>query len=335
MKKSFLFAVPALVCVAGAFVVPGETVAFHVAPKTKLSKTFSSSMKLESKHISVDVDGEDQSDAVTGMHVTTEDTSEIEIVDDYASVEGGRPTKFTREFTKLGGKNSQAVTFPGADAADEEPAETNERKSALEGKHVLFTWAEDDSEYTRAWGGEDKGDAELFEHARADMDCLALLPTKTVADGDAWDVDAKLMNTILAPGGDLKLRSGDADEGVGELDFERALEENLTGKVRATFKGVRDEGGVRVAVIEFTADLEAKGELDADGDQQSVTSQLKLTGTLLWNQKAGHFHTLKLEGALAALYTSKATVDGDDGAAHVETTIAFEGEIAIEASAKE
>lgn len=335
MKKALTLLVPLVVFVAGAFVLPGETVTFHVAPKTKLAKTFASSMKLESKHISIEVDGEDQSDQVAGMHVATEDTAEIEIVDDYASVADGRPTKFTRQFAKLAGESRQTITFPGAEAGDAAPTETNARKSALEGKHVRFTWDEDDSEYTRAWGGEDTGDEALYEHARGDMDCLVLLPAKAVADGDTWEVEAKLMNSILAPGGDLELRTGDEDDADGELDFERALEENLTGKVRATFKGVRDEGGVRVAVIEFQADLEAHGELDADGDKQSVTSQMKIEGTLLWNLKAGHFHALELRGSLAAVYASHATVDGDDGEALVETTIAFEGEIALTARTNE
>lgn len=336
MKKLVTLLVPVLVLVAGAFVLPGETISFHVAPQAKLTKSFTTQMKLASKRIAIEVDGEDQTDELSGMRLSTEDTAEIEVVDEYASVADGRPTKFTRRYEKLAGKNSQSLTFQAGDEeADDAEDESSERTSGLEGKHVLFTWDADESEYTRAWGGDDEGDDELYEHASGDMDCLALLPSKAVAEGDAWDVDAQTMNSILAPGGDLKLRAEGADDEDEELEFERALEENLTGKVRATFKGVREEGGVRVAIITFTADLEAKADLDADGDEQAVVTTMKLEGELTWDLKAGHFHALKLGGALGAVYTSKAVVDGDDGEAHVDTTIEFEGELTLTASAHE
>lgn len=336
MKKLVTLLVPALVLVAGAFVLPGETISFHVAPKTKLTKSYKTETKLASKHIAIEIDGEDQSDQFGGMSIVTVDTSEIEVVDEYASVAEGRPTKFTRHYEKLGGKNTQSVTFEAGEGDDEDADdESSESTSALEGKHVLFTWDADESEYTRAWGGDDKGDDELYEHARGDMDCLVLLPAKSVAEGDAWDVEAQVMNSILAPGGDLRLRADGADEEDEELDFERALEENLTGKVRATFKGVREEGGVRVGIIAFTADLESKAELDADGDEQAVVTTMKLEGELTWDLKAGHFHALQLSGTLAAVYTSKAAVDGDDGETHVDTKIEFEGELTLTASARE
>ena len=72
---------------------------FAVEEKSSLSKTFDTHMKLESKEIKLFVEGRDEPIHPPGdIHVSVEDTTRIEVTDEYLERAKGRPAKLRRTF---------------------------------------------------------------------------------------------------------------------------------------------------------------------------------------------------------------------------------------------
>src|SRR5262249_29772967 len=137
--------------------------------------------------------------------ITIEDEQHVVVTDHYVSLSGGRPTKLERSFDELSGKSRSKFEFEGMGGEEGGPEEdANDESSSLQGKSVTFAWDKDAEKYDLAFA-EGKGDEDLLKDLEEDMDLRGILPTKSVSQGDSWDLDAKLFQHVLSPGGDLKI----------------------------------------------------------------------------------------------------------------------------------
>ncbi|MFN0009621.1 MAG: hypothetical protein ACKVXR_17130 [Planctomycetota bacterium] len=327
MKRPNHVSVPvlALAALTAAFVAPADSLTFHVEAKSKLTKTFETRIKLASESMSITVDGNDMHGGVEVPKIEITDNETIQVTDEYLSVEDGRPTKLVRDFVDLAGDSLETSVMP-EDSGMEDREEKGEKESPLEGKTVVFTW-EDDG-YKAAWADEEKGgDDELLEKLEGDMDLLGFLPSKGVAKGDTWDLEAKAFNGVSSPGGRLHLRTPKRDEADENLSIQEELEKNIGGEGKATYKGTRDVDGVEVGVIEITAELESHGTVEADGRENSIEYAVTYTGEMLWNVKAGRLHSLELQGEVKFSMDTKSSIEFGEESHELRQKVEFAGTI--------
>jgi hypothetical protein len=296
MQRQRLLLVPVLssVVLAAMVALPADTLAFHVAAKAKLTKTFETKLSIESREISMTIDGENPHGGIATPTIAVEDEEKFVFVDEHVAVEDGRTTKLRRHFDALEGKVERKVSPPGGGESKEQ---TEEKESPLDGKDVVFTWKDD--AYEAAWPEGEKGDDALLEGLVGDADLAGFLPEKAVSDGDTWKLEPKLFNRVTSPGGDLRLHAKRPDGSKQESDpLRKVLEEKLDGSAKATYRGTREVGGIKVSVVEIEAKLEAKGSTDVDGDDTVIEYGIEYSGELLWDAQAGHLHSMKLTGKL-------------------------------------
>jgi len=101
---------------------------------------------------------------------------------------------------------------------------------------------------------------------------------------------------------------GYQEEGAEEEDesgdaLSEGLRDNRKGEIKATYKGVREEGGVKVGVIAFEGKLSTSFEVenDEEGGASSKTSNEQtdeLEGEILWNLEGGYFHALSCDSKI-------------------------------------
>jgi len=323
--RSRHFVVPALLSIAvlTASVAPADSLTFHVEPKSKLTKTFENTVKLASESMSITVDGQDAHGGVDSPKIEISDHEKIVVTDEYASVADGRATKLVRKFDDLAGESTETTAMPeGSGMEDREEKST--KTSPLEGKTVVFTWKDD--AYKAAWAEDEKGDDDLLEKLEGDMDLLDFLPAKEVSDGDTWDLEAKVFNKISSPGGKLQLRDQEKDEGEEMTKIQEQIEENIEGEGKATYRGTRDVDGAKVGVIEIAAELQSHGSFEADGRENGVEYKITYTGQLLWDLKAGHLHSLELEGTVGFVMDMKSSMDFNGESHELNQRVEFAGE---------
>jgi hypothetical protein len=310
---------------------------FAVEEKSSLSKSFENHLKLESKDIKIFVEGHDEPIRPPGdIHVSIEDTTRIEVTDEYLEMSKGRPAKLRRTFDKLQEKEVQtARSENNGNEDDQEGEHEKKQESALEGKTVLFTWNDDTSAFVASFP-KDGGDPGLLEDLTEDMDFRSVLPKGKVADGESWDVDAKAFDAVLDPGGDLKLedKEKDADEDSDQR-VGKEIRKHLTGKAHATWKGVREEDGKKLGAIAVSADLSSEGDADSKSDVPGKTHfklEIELEGELLWDLAAGHFHSFQATGKVRLDTISTAKVEIGERTAEMRQELGLEGEGTFKAS---
>ena len=317
-----------------SFVLPGERIRFGVKEKATLSKSFEDKATFHSTSISVKIDGNDVGDGMEGVKLNFEETSRVEVKDEYLALKDGLPKKLKRSFEKLGGKSSQHVELPAGAEHDGPADESKDRSSELEGKTVVFS-LDDDGAYKAAFD-DGKGDAKLLEKLKEDMDLRGLLPDAAVENDKSWDSDVKAFHSVLStPGGDLKLKTEGDKEDNTELDA--ALEENVKGKAKGTYKGTRDVDGHKCAVIALTAELKTEGARDAaeEGAQDGkLTLKIEYTveGELLWDTEAGHFRSLTLTSKIALTMKNSLSMEHAGDKHEFERVTEFEGESEFKAA---
>jgi hypothetical protein len=315
-----------------SFVLPGDRVRFAVKESTKLAKVFEEKSLLHSTSISASFDGDEQE--AEGVKLTLEDSSRVEVTDEYGVLKEGKPARLTRTYDKLGGKSLQKVELPEGMGGGESPDTEKERSSELEGKTVVFKLSEDGEEYKAAFADE-KGDAELLEGLEEDMDLRGFLPAGEVAEDKSWEIEAKVFNAVLGtPGGDLKIKAAD-DKDDDEIDEQ--IRNNLKGKAKGTYKGQRDVDGHKCAVIALEAELETQAKDDKSGAGENeglneIELEFAVEGELLWDVEAGHFRKCALTTRIKMAW--KQTMSGSDGGEKHELvqSFVFEGESEFSAS---
>jgi hypothetical protein len=321
--RSLSVSAPLLVVLTGAFVVPIDSLGFHVEAKSKLTKTFETKVQIASQSMSITVDGNDALGGADGPKIEITDNEKIVVTDEYVSAADGRATKLVRHFDDLGGDGVQTVSMPeGSGLEDKE--EKVDKESPLAGKTVVFTWKDD--AYAAEWAADDKGDDDLLEKLEADMDLAGLLPAKSVSDGDTWELAPKLFNKITSPGGRLQLRDKN-EKPDEEMPIQEEIEKNIDGEGKATYKGTREVDGVKVGVIAITAELTSSGTAEVKEREMRIEYQVSYTGEALWDLKGGHLHSLELQGKLEMSMDTKSSTEFDGKSHELHERVEFAGGI--------
>lgn len=302
-----------------AALAPADKVAFHPEAGSKLTRTYAIKNNFSLDDFSMSMDGKPLPMDIE-MEMDMSVALDIAVSDQFVSLAAGKPKELLRSFDKLATAGSFSIKMPMMPDGGMEKSITG--TSELEGKTVKFTWNEDGGKYDVAYK-EGEGDAKLLEHLDEDMDLRALLPTKDVSDGDAWDIPVKSFRAILAPGGNLgiKPKAEKGEEGMGMMpgmdnfgDMAAMLGETFDGEAKGEYKGTREVDGVTVGVIHLTLKMKSSNDMSEivkqaipelpegvgklDIDHVDVDADIEGEGTLLWNLAAGHVQSLELTGKM-------------------------------------
>lgn len=312
-----------------ALVLPADKVAFHPEKGSSVSKTFETKQTLELDDMTVKVNGTEQ--PMPGeMQMTMEMAYTVGVTDEYGEIADGRPTTLKRTFDDISSTGNVNVDLSAFGQENQDKA--IEAKSVLEGKTVVFTWDAEKKEYTKAFADK-SGDAELLAGLDEDMDFRGMLPDKEVSKGDTWDIDVKLLKSVLLPGGDLKLKPEDGEEdvdmmGMGDMDFSQMFSDLLDGTAKGEYQGTRDVEGTSCGVIHLTVKISGSRDMSdmvgkalekapegapkPDIDHVDVEFGLDGEGELLWDLRAGYARGFTLDGTLEiTMDTAMAMAMGD------------------------
>jgi hypothetical protein len=178
----------------------------------------------------------------------------LTVDDTLGEVASGRPLTLRRRWVDLGAQGTLSLNAAAGRPKFEDRAVLS---SPLRERSVDFTWIEAESDWSRLWV---RDDAEEFWLAdmRGDMDGLGLLPAEAVSPGAQWELSMETVRHLLAPGGNhlitprtTNIYGRTIEVGVGG-DYAEVLGPELAGSARATFTGVREVDGERLAVLELS-----------------------------------------------------------------------------------
>lgn len=311
-----------------ATVSSDDALTWRVTKGTTLVRSFESVGRLELQSVSVKVDGTDQ-DTGPAMELSVAQENSCEFSDAIESVEGGRPKKLVRNFTKIAGTRIQTVKPPEQD----ERADKAELTSDLEGKSVVFE--RDDSSWTAKWAGEETADEALLECLKAELEFGAFLPGKEVSADDTWDLEAESFLNFLRPLGPLSRKTKGEDPETGR-QREGRLDKSLEGKGTATYRGTREEDGLKVAVIALTAELTQHASDEEDGGKAgmiktTIELSYKLEGEILWDTAGGFARSASLNGSTEMTQTQQRSIETTEGKHEIEQVLNFTGKTTYKA----
>ncbi len=305
--------------------VPGEgaSLAFEPEEDTTLERTFEARAEYERTDLELTVDGEPYEPPAEIPGYSEHFLERISVSDRLEQVGEGRPLELVRTFDEL----LQETTF----SAGEEKLETT-AGSALEGRSVRFTWDEEEERYSVESADEDDLDDEVREWLLEDLDLLALLPDEEVEPGDEWEVAPELYLAFMWPSGLLDFREEGQDEADTGREFSQQTIEKLAGKGQARFEELREEEGLRLAVIhvelEITTGSESTREAESGELQLSIEIERTIEGTVLWDLEHGHAHSAELEAEASRQTTRTGTTQDPEGnEVELEQSELFEGTI--------
>jgi hypothetical protein len=297
--------------------VPGDRIRFAPSEGSSVTKTFENKAEFTLQNMTLTMNGQD-SPAKPEMEMTITSTQKVVITDDYLTNRDGAPKKLRRSFDELG--NNVAIAMKMAmmgQTQNKDQSTTGE--SELQGKKVVFTWDADKGEYKKAFDPALDKDA-LLKDLEEDMDLRVLLPKEEVKEGASWDIeDVKMLASVLAPGGNLSIvpKEMAAEDmmgmpGMGSMgDWLRGA---LEGTAKATFTGLREVDGAKMAVIkvelkisvskdmtDIVQDAMKKAKLPPEAgemtvDHMDVDYKLEAEGTLVWDIAGGHAHSFDMSG---------------------------------------
>ena len=267
--------------------------AFHPAPGLRLVKTFEGRRTLAFDELTCRMGGEDvPAEYLPDMTFDLDDTQRVVADDEYVAVSEGRPSELRRTFERISQHETRRLVVPPGDPDTFD----GEGDSALEGKTVVFR--RDGEGYSASFEGSG-ADASLLDALAEDMDLRGFLPEGEVAEGDSWTVPVGALVAVLRPGGDLAIELDDPER---PQEVER---EDPQGELRATFTGMREEQGAKVAVVALTgrASFAESWASDlrhvpvSDGTARATRdTEATLEGELWWDPAAGHARALHLKG---------------------------------------
>ena len=291
----------------------GDHLTYQPKEGATVSKKVSVVNELELDDMKLEIDGQDMSEIAGQIEMSMKTSQELGVTDKYEAVAGGRPTKLKRSFDEVSSNTHISGSNPQVGSQEKDVP----LKSEIEGSSVVFTWDPGDSVYTVAFEG-DKGDKDLLEGLEENLDLHGFLPTGEVAKGDSWEIPEEAVRAALAPGGKLKLEpEGQADPTTSSMGrFSQSdLVGDLTGEFKAVYDGMREEDGVRLAVIKLK--IEAKSAQDMHDRLDEIKEQMKgsmppglemdlsafdveyqyeAEGELRWDVEAGLPHDMHLSG---------------------------------------
>jgi hypothetical protein len=323
---------------------------FSPAAGSSLTKTFSNSVEFALDDMTMLMNGE-ENPMMPQIEMDMAMESTVGVTDTYGSISRGKPTKLTRTFDEISTEMDISMVVDAMGQVQEENP-TGSGSSDLEGETVVFTWDADDDEYVVSFP-EDEGDDDLLENLVEDMDLRALLPKDEVSEGDSWDLPLVSLIDILGPGGDLKLDfEMDGQEVSGGpppemmVNFREMMGDMLEGEATATFAGMTEVDGARLAVIEIEIEIdtakdmselimELMGEelpegMDFNLDRVDVEFAYEASGQCLWNVAGGHAHSLSLEGEAVIAMDMEINMDFGGQSMAMEMSMEMSGEMATE-----
>lgn len=313
-----------------------DELALRYAPEegTVLKRTFVAEAEYHLADLSASIDGEplDRPEELPDFRMGFEE--HIVVTDTLRSLADGRPAELLRTFDELRQDSTDS-------SGDEEVEST--MTSSLQGRTVAFRWDDDEEHFTAEAADEEDLDESLAEWLAEDMDLRLVLPDEEVEVGDEWVIDPKLYLAFMWPSGLLDFRAEDAEEPDDEgRAMSRQTIENLEGKGSARLEEIREEDGVRVAVIavelEITTASESvlpalsEGEFERPEITIEVEIERSLEGTILWDLEHGHALSAELECAASRLHSESWTAtgeneEGDTIEAEIEQARLLEGTI--------
>jgi len=323
---------------------------FSPAAGSSLTKTFTNSVEFALDDMSMLMNGE-ENPMMPQIEMDMAMESTVGVTDTYDSVSDGKPTKLTRSFDEISAEMDVAMVVDAMGQVQEENP-TGSGSSALEGETVVFSWDSDEGEYVVSFPG-DEGDEDLLESLVEDMDLRALLPRDEVSEGDSWDLPLVSLIDVLGPGGDLKLDFNmDGQEMSGGappemmVNFREMMGDMLEGEATATFAGMTEVDGVSLAVIEIEIEIDTAkdmselieeliGEEVPEGmefnlDRVDVEFAYEAEGQCLWNVRAGHAHSLSLEGEAIVALDMEVNMDFGGQSMAMEMSMEMSGEMSTE-----
>lgn len=358
MNAKHLFVSAALIApLAVAFVLPGEKVRFAPAEGTSATKTFENKMELTLDHMAISMNGQEMP-GMPEMDMTITHTQKVGVTDEFVSMGDGQPKKLKRHFDALSSDSAMSMKMEMMGQSNNQD-QNSEMESELDGKTVVFTWDAEAKEFKKALDpAEDKAD--LLNGLEEDMDLRALLPTGEVKVGEEWSVDVKSLVSVLAPGGDLSFKPKDKDKegmgmgmsmnpGMGSMhDY---LSEMLEGEAKAKLSDLREEDGVKFAVIKFTVkiasqkdmtelvkdamkDQEMPGGMEIEFDHMDIDFKMEGEGELVWNMKTNHMSSFELSGPVHMNMDMAMKVSGQGQNMSMEQALEMSGTNTLAVKAK-
>lgn len=309
--RSALALAPALLCLA----VPGSaqdgpvTIEFAVAEGARLKKVLSVKHELQVRDMGYRRDGGPLVRENTAGWISA--WERIAVEEEYLAVAPERPLRLRRTFRDISSGGKAQLTRNGRNT--EMRANSS---SPLQGRSLLFTWVEDEGEYSRMY---DRLDAEEYwlSDVRGELELLPFLPSGPVEVGATWPVDISALRAVLAPSGNLLLTPNTGnffgrmmEVGVGG-DFSEVIGPELYGTIEAKFAGLEETDGTPLARIDLTVQFDTvadrtqlyrrampEAERAESARLRAVTLNYSFNGAgvLLWNLDAGHFHEFTLSG---------------------------------------
>lgn len=273
----------------------------------------------------------------------------ISVTDQYVKTGEGRPAKLARSYDELSSNSNMDMTVP---MAGEQKIEAT-GSSELTGKTVHFTWNAETSSFEAAFPEEAQADEALLKDLVEDMDLRGLLPEGDVSVDAEWDVDPAYVMEIIGPGGDLKIKADNPEfeqMSMGSMGGDlRQMMGDVNGTFKGKFKGFREEGDLKLAVIALTLDVESSSDMtelmreqiakqEIPGGEMSIESAdaemtLKGEGELLFNAAAGHFHSLSLSIESTQIVDTAMTMSMPGQEMKLEQGMDFSATITLEATA--
>lgn len=343
-----------------AFTLPATKVSFAPAEGLSLTKTFSGTIEMTLDDMSVAINGAPPPvEMDMDMSMTMENS--FTVTDEYVAMAEGRPAKLARTYDELGNTSNMSMSMEVMGQSQDEDMSTD-ASSELEGMTVHFTLDGESGEYKASFPEEGDADEELLDGLEENMDLRSLLPEGEVSEGDSWTIDPDTLQSILSPGGDLKLVPDEEGDGGGGMmgmgnmgdstgDMSDWLSDTIEGESTATFTGMREVDGAQLAVIELKLQistavdmtdqiLEAMDETELpegaemDFDHLDIEFEFEGEGTMLWNVAGGHFASFELSGQMSLLTDTGMAMNMGGQEMSIENTVEMSGTMNYSATAE-
>lgn len=317
--------IPALLALSS----PREEIRFAATEGLTLKKSFESTGELTIESSEVLLNG-NPFPAAPEIEMEASNSSLIEVVDTYVTVDDGGILRLARRFETIADESEVLTSNPMTG----EVTVASKGASELEGQTVVFAWNSDAGDYDCEYEQGSEGDEALLADLVQDMDLLGFLPVGEPAVGDTWNIDPEALRHILLPGGDLKLVS-ESDVGgmIGSVADEPGMSMSdllgeLSGEVTAQLTSVRSED--RVAVITVQLEIDSTNDLTEQTraaledmppvpgmgsmELESVDVEMAMDGEglLLWSLDAGHFVEFSLDAEILSTTDMAMSIEGPE-----------------------
>lgn len=264
----------------------GTRIAFGVEAGAKVRKTITQDSKMQLESLTMSVNGEVRE--MGELDQSGESKEKYVFLDEYKSVEKGALRSLARTYEEASDEQTQTMKSPRGEQSRE-----RESKTELLGKTVAFTFDAEHDAWKREYVG-DGADEALLDGLEPEYELRGFLPSDEVDAGDQWVLETAALAAISFPGGDLGMKSEDDSE--AEIASRKAMREAFEGQGKATFKGLREEGGVSLAEIEFEAEISASWDVERNGGAtEKRTMAMTLKGELVWNMSAHRVEHVEVE----------------------------------------